>query len=479
LDIASFLEVDLESTHDLQISDIKIDSRDVKAGDLFVAMQGYATDGHQYIDAAINRGASAVLCSEIPAEVDHRVAFLQVENTRKVIGGLCRFFYDDPSSSLTIIAVTGTNGKTTVASSLYEVARGGEWNPALLSTIRNEWQGYTEGAKLTTPDVVSLNRMFREMVLQGITHVFMEVSSHALDQGRVDGINFSVAVFTNISRDHLDYHGNMRNYLDAKKLLFDNLTKEATALVNQDDKNSAYMLQNCRATKKFFGLRNLADYKGKILSAGGEGMQMEINNREFNSRLIGDFNASNVLAVYGVMEVLGMSEDDILSGLSRLKAPSGRMEIVSNRAGIHVIVDYAHTPDALSKVLQTIEKLLSRDQKIYTVVGCGGDRDKGKRPQMAKIACRLSNMALLTSDNPRSEDPVDILSDMERGLEAENYETIVDRKDAIRRAVELANRGDFVLIAGKGHETYQEINEVRNHFDDREVVAQEIEMIYS
>ncbi len=478
LDIASGAGISIDAdVAEFTISGLALDSRKVSSGYLFAAIKGTHQDGHDYIDSAIDHGASVILCEDVPAARVRDIYYWQVEDSRQALAKICRSYYDDPSRKLKLIGVTGTNGKTTIASSLYRVFSSLGHEAALLSTIQNLWKGQGESASLTTPDIVSLHELLSQMVDEGVTHVFMEVSSHALDQGRTAGLHFDLAVFSNLSRDHLDYHGGMKEYIDAKKMLFDDLSKESHALVNADDKRAAYMLQNCQAQTHDYGLQRMAEYKCKVISAGGQGMMLEIDGKEVFVKLIGDFNASNLTAVYAAAMILGEEQDEILRQISLITAPSGRMEIVANQHGIHAIVDYAHTPDALSKVLTTIQKIARPDQKIITVVGCGGDRDRGKRPQMAKIACQWSSKVIFTSDNPRTEDPDEILREMVADLGAQHYEVIAERREAIRRAVILAKADDFILVAGKGHENYQEIKGVRHHFDDREELLTGFEMI--
>ncbi len=471
-DIASYFGLSPQSEReDSNIYHLRIDSRKVESGDLFIAVAGLHADGHDYIASAIDRGASMVLAERIPAGVaEHASRICMIPQLQDRIADLCKYFYDDPSAQLELIGVTGTNGKTTVTKSLYALLSDLDVKCGMISTIDIRYADQIIDAELTTPAVVDLYRILADMRGADITHVVMEVSSHALVQGRVEGIDFSIAVFTNISRDHLDYHETFRKYIDAKKLLFDGLSADAIAMINKDEKHASYIMQNSSATLRGYSLRSLTDYKGKIIDLDGAGMRLMINSREVITRMTGRFNAYNLLAIYGVAIELGYSQEDVLLSLSRLLPPRGRLQQVNSSTGIHAYVDYAHTPDALSNVLTTLRELRERNAQIYCVIGCGGDRDKGKRPQMAEAACRLSDLALLTSDNPRSEDPWNILKDMTTGLGYDNYRVIVDREEAIQRAVSLAERGDFILVAGKGHETYQIIGSDRIEFDDAEVL---------
>jgi len=471
-DIASHLGLSpLSERDDNKISDLRLDSRKVQPGDLFIAIKGTHADGHDYIASAIESGASVVLAEHSPSGSTCDTSRIYVlPDLQDRVADLCKYFYDNPAAELSLIGVTGTNGKTTVASSLYALLSDLNLPSGLISTIDIRYADKVIDAELTTPSVVDLYRILAEMRAANITQVVMEVSSHALVQGRVDGVDFSIAVFTNISRDHLDYHETFRNYIDAKKLLFDQLSSDAVALINQDEKHASYLMQNSAASLRGYSLRSLTDYKGKIMDLDGAGMRLQINSTEFISRMTGRFNAYNLLAIYGVAMELGCKQEEVLLSLSKLAPPRGRLEQITSASGIYAYVDYAHTPDALSNVLTTLRELRGADAQIYCVIGCGGDRDKGKRPQMAEVACRLSDVALLTSDNPRSEDPWQILKDMTTGLTHDNYRVIVDREDAIDRAVNLAEPGDFILVAGKGHETYQIIGDERIDFDDAEVL---------
>lgn len=456
---------------DVDINAIVFDSRQVAARSLFVAISGTQVDGHDYIQKAINTGAVAILCENIPEDISGNITYLKVKNSAKAMGVCACNFYDNPSKKLTLVGVTGTNGKTSIATLQFNLFRTLAYKCGLLSTVQNQIEDEIIPSTHTTPDSVKINELLHMMHKQGCTHVFMEVSSHAVEMQRISGLYFTGAVFTNITQDHLDFHGTFDNYIKAKKGFFDALPKTAFALTNADDRNGKIMLQNTAASKYSYSLKNIGNFKGKIIDCGLFGLQMDVNGQEVWFKLIGRFNAYNLLAVYGSAVLLGESSDEILLALSNLMPPPGRFEqIVVPGKGIG-IVDYAHTPDALQNVLETINDLREGNQKIITVVGCGGNRDKGKRPLMAKIACELSDKVILTSDNPRMENPEDILADMQEGVTITKrlkVSQINDRLAAIQEAVKIAGKDDIILIAGKGHETYQDIMGVKSHFDDRE-----------
>ncbi len=463
-----------------EISEIVFDSRKAKEGTVFVALRGTAVDGHEYIDKAINQGSRAIVCEK----VDNRnpeVLYIIVENSHYALGLISCSFYEHPSKDLKLVGVTGTNGKTTVATILYKLFTGLGQKVGLLSTVENRIGNKVLEATLTTPDALSINCLLATMRDEGCDYVFMEVSSHAADQDRIAGLDFDGAIFTNITHDHLDYHGTFQNYIYAKKKFFDQLPAHAFALVNIDDKRGAVMLQNTSAKCYNYALRSLADFKARIIENTMEGLILELDNREVYSRLVGDFNAYNLLAVYGAAVLLGEERDEILTVLSNLTTAEGRFDYVrSDESGITGIVDYAHTPDALEKVLQTLEKLREGNGRIITVVGCGGDRDRTKRPIMAKMACNYSDQAILTSDNPRTESPEAILKEMEEGVPASakmKVLIIADRRQAIRTACRLAQKGDIILVAGKGHEKYQEIMGVKYPFDDKEVLRENLKLM--
>jgi len=459
----------------IDIAGVAIDSRIVEKDFLFIAYKGTRMDGHSFIDSAVDNGASCVVLDDADyIQSDSDTVYLLVKDARSLVSEIAAAFYNYPSKDLKVVGVTGTNGKTTTVSLLYELFEGLGYNAGLVSTIDNKFRGRKIAAELTTPDAVSLQRLFREMVDAGVSHVFMEVSSHALHQNRVKAVDFDVAVFTNITRDHLDYHGSFKAYIEAKKLLFDNLKPEAFALVNIDDINGGVMVQNSKARKMSYALKRPADFKCKIISNDLSGLHVEINRNEVFLRLVGRFNAYNASAVFGAGRLLGVDETDLLVVLSRLQPAEGRLEIVDTIGSeFKAVVDYAHTPDALDQILETLNDVVSAGGKIISVVGCGGDRDKGKRPEMARIAAGKSTKTIFTSDNPRNEDPEAILDDMINGLspdQEKNVLRIADRKEAIKMACMLAGKNDVVLVAGKGHEKYQEIKGQRFPFDDKEII---------
>ena len=460
---------------DIEITGVNIDSRRIEAGHLFVAIPGTQTDGHKFIPKAVEQGAVAVLCEYFPNRREPGVTYIAVESTEDCVGEVATQFYGDPSRHLKLVGVTGTNGKTTIATLLYNMFRKFGHKCGLLSTVCNYIEDEAIPADHTTPDPIELNRLLAQMVEAGCEYAFMECSSHAIAQKRIGGLKFAGGIFTNLTRDHLDYHGTFENYRDAKKAFFDGLEKDAFAVINADDKNGAVMVQNCKAQVKTYSTRSMADFKAKIIECHFEGMYLEINGKEVGVQFIGKFNVSNLLAVYGAAIMLGKQPDDILLILSTLKSVSGRLEPIRSPEGYTAIVDYAHTPDALQNVLNAIHEVLDGKGFVITVCGAGGDRDKGKRPLMAQEAVKQSDRVIITSDNPRSEDPEDIINDMVGGLDAKQMRkvvTIVDRREAIRTACMMAQKGDVVLIAGKGHEDYQEIQGVKHHFDDREVVRE-------
>ncbi len=467
--------VAIEGDRERNISGLAFDSRQVKEGFLFVAIKGLTVDGHQFIERSIELGAVAIVCEELPDNIRENVTYVQTSDSSKALGLIADNYFDHPSAQLKLVGVTGTNGKTTTATLLYDLFQQLGYKAGLLSTVENKIDGKVLPSKFTTPDALQLNEHLNEMVQEGVTHCFMEVSSHALIQGRVQGIAFSGGVFTNISHDHLDYHKTFDNYIAAKKLLFDGLGKRAFALTNVDDKRGMVMLQNTKASKNTYGIKSVADYKGKILSDSLQGLQLNLDGREVWCRLIGTFNAYNLLVAYAVAVELGEDPDTILASLSSLESARGRFEQVPNIQGVTAIVDYAHTPDALENVLNTIAGVRTRNETLITVIGCGGDRDREKRPEMARIATKFSDKVILTSDNPRTEDPELILSDMMQGVpKSEERKTmkVTDRKEAIRVACNLASDQDIILVAGKGHETYQEINGKRTPFDDKAILNQ-------
>ena len=455
----------------LAIGQIVSDSRRVVPGSLFVAVRGVAVDGHQYIASAIEKGAVAIVCEEFPEELADKATFIVVKDSAYALGMLLSRSYGDPSQKLKLVGVTGTNGKTTIATVLYELFRRLGYKVGLLSTVCNYIDGEAIPTDHTTPDPITLHALIARMVEAGCTYAFMEVSSHSIDQRRISGLDFDGGIFTNLTRDHLDYHKTVENYLKAKKKFFDELPAKAFALTNVDDKSGMVMLQNTKAQKLTYSLRTLADFKGRILESHFEGTDLLINDKEVTVRFVGRFNAYNLLAVYGAAVSLGADPDEVLVALSTMHPVSGRFETIHSPEGFTAIVDYAHTPDALTNVLNSIHEVLEGKGRIITVVGAGGNRDKGKRPLMAKEAARLSDQVILTSDNPRFEEPDAIIQDMVAGLTKADLERtlcITDRAQAIKTATMLAKRGDVILVAGKGHEDYQEVKGVKHHFDDRE-----------
>ena len=460
---------------DVEITGVNIDSRRIEAGHLFVAIPGTVTDGHKFIPKAIELGATAVLCETLPEEQDPKVTFVQVASTEGCVGEVATQFYGDPSRKLKLVGVTGTNGKTTIATLLYNMFRKFGHKCGLLSTVCNYIEDKAIPADHTTPDPIELNRLLAQMVDAGCEYAFMECSSHAIAQKRIGGLKFAGGLFTNLTRDHLDYHKTFENYRDAKKAFFDGLEKDAFAITNADDKNGMVMVQNCKANIKTYSTRTMADFKAKIIECHFEGMYLDINGKEVGVQFIGKFNVSNLLAVYGAAVMLGKKPEDILLIMSTLKSVNGRLEPIHSPEGYTAIVDYAHTPDALENVLNAIHEVLNGKGKVITVCGAGGNRDKGKRPIMAQEAVKQSDKVIITSDNPRFEEPQDIINDMLAGLDQKQMKkvlSIVDRREAIRTACMLAEKGDVILIAGKGHEDYQEIKGVKHHFDDKEVVKE-------
>ena len=463
---------------DIDITGVHIDSRRISDGHLFIAIKGTQTDGHKFIGKAIDLGAQAVLCEDLPEEKAKGVTYIQVDNTEQNAGKVATVFYGEPSKKVKLVGVTGTNGKTTIATLLYNMFRKFGYKCGLLSTVCNYIEGVAIPADHTTPDPIELNRLLASMVEMGCKYVFMECSSHAIAQQRIGGLEFAGGIFTNLTRDHLDYHKTIENYRDAKKLFFDSLGKNAFAITNLDDKNGMYMVQNTKATVKTYSTRALADFQAKILECHFEGMLLDIDHKEINVQFIGKFNVSNLLAVYGAATMLGRNADDILVVMSSLKSVNGRLEPIHSAKGVTALVDYAHTPDALENVLKAIHEVIDTNivkSQIITVCGAGGNRDKGRRPIMAQEAAKYSDKVIITSDNPRDENPQDIIDDMLAGLDSNQRKstlTIIDRKEAIRTAYMVAQPGDVILVAGKGHETYQEIKGVKHHFDDKEVIRE-------
>ena len=455
----------------IKINEIHFDSRSVGVNDVFVAQRGWQVDGHDYIEKAVSNGASVVVCEALPNSILDSVTFIEVDNSSSALAVMASNFYGNPSSKLKLVGITGTNGKTTVATLLYELFLKANKKVGLLSTVKVMVNANAYKATHTTPDSIAINKHLANMVAEGVEYCFMEASSHGIHQKRSEGLTFTGGIFTNLSHDHLDYHKTFAEYRDVKKSFFDQLSKGAFALTNADDKNGLYMLQNTKASKSTYALKSYADSKAKILEKQFSGTLLSINGTEVWTKLIGEFNAYNLLAIATTAGLLGLDKIEVLTIISRLESVSGRFEYVVSDQQVTGIVDYAHTPDALKNVLKTINDIRTGNETVITVVGCGGDRDRTKRPKMGNIASEFSNQVIFTSDNPRSEDPKDILDEIEKGVSPENFKktlTIIDRKQAIKTACKLANQGDIILVAGKGHENYQEIKGERFHFDDLE-----------
>jgi UDP-N-acetylmuramoyl-L-alanyl-D-glutamate--2,6-diaminopimelate ligase len=460
---------------DISINKVTFDSRDIELNDVFVAIKGSLSDGHDYIEKALSLGATAIICEEFPKIIVNGVTYIQVKNSNEALAFIAANYYDNPSHNLRLVGVTGTNGKTTIASLLYQMFKKAGYKVGLLSTVKIMVDDVEYKATHTTPDSLTINKYLEEMTTQGCEFCFMEVSSHGIHQKRTEALQFTGGIFTNLSHDHLDYHSTFAEYRDVKKKFFDELPKAAFAITNIDDKNGAIMLQNTRAKKITYALKSYANYKAQILENQFTGLLLKVNNHEVWTKLIGSFNAYNLLAIFATAVELGIEEQEALRLLSELESVSGRFQYIISKGNITAIVDYAHTPDALENVLNTIENIRTKNEQLITIVGCGGDRDKTKRPVMANIASALSDKAIFTSDNPRTENPETIIEEMEKGVEPQNFKktlSILDRKQAIKTACQLASANDIILIAGKGHETYQEINGVRHDFDDMLIVKE-------
>lgn len=456
-----------------EVSGLVIDSRKVTENALYIAMRGTVVDGHSFIASAIEKGAAAIVCEELPETLAENVTYIKVKDSSKALGHLASNFYGNPSQKLKLIGVTGTNGKTSVSTLLFDVFKNLGYESALLSTVEIRIGEEVIPATHTTPDVITINKILAEAVEKGCEYAFMEVSSHGIAQNRIEGLHFKVAGFTNLTHDHLDYHKTFEEYLKTKKRFFDQLEDTAIAITNIDDKNGNVMLQNTKAKKKSYALKTMADYHGRLLEVDFNGMLLNFNGKEFWTTLTGKFNVYNLLLVFAIAEELGFGQDEILQAISKLKRVSGRFETFKSDGGIFFIVDYAHTPDALENILDSINDIRTKNERLITVFGCGGDRDHSKRPEMGNIATKKSTLAIITSDNPRTEDPAQIIKEIEAGVEPQNfskYTSIPDRKEAIKMAIKFAEPKDIVLVAGKGHETYQEINGVKHHFDDKEVI---------
>ncbi|MCK6607310.1 MAG: UDP-N-acetylmuramoyl-L-alanyl-D-glutamate--2,6-diaminopimelate ligase [Flavobacterium sp.] len=476
-------KVHIEAVHgatDITVSKIEFDSRKIELNDVFVAIRGTLSDGHDYIEKALSLGAIAVICEEFPSVIVNGVTYIKVKDSNEALAFLAANYYENPSENIRLVGVTGTNGKTTIASLLYQLFKKAGYKVGLLSTVKIMVDEQEFKATHTTPDSLTINKYLDLMVQEGCEFCFMEVSSHGVHQKRTEALHFEGGVFTNLSHDHLDYHNTFAEYRDVKKSFFDNLPKSAFAITNIDDKNGLVMLQNTKAKKLTYALKSYADYKAQILENQLSGLLLKINDNEVWVKLIGSFNAYNLLAIYGVAVELGIEKVEALRLLSELESVSGRFQFIVSDSKITAIVDYAHTPDALENVLKTIEDIRTKNEQLITVVGCGGDRDKTKRPIMAHIASSMSDKAIFTSDNPRTENPETIIEEMEKGVEPQNFKktvSILDRKQAIKTACQLANPNDIILIAGKGHETYQEINGVRHDFDDLQIVTELLQQL--
>ena len=471
----------VKGSTDIAIDKMDFDSRKIEKNDVFIAIRGSISDGHDYIEKAIQQGAVAIVCDTFPENITKGITYVQVKDTNSALAFMAANYFGDPSEKLKLVGITGTNGKTTIASLLYQLFKKAGFKVGLLSTVKILVDEQEYKATHTTPDSITINHYLKEMVENGVEYCFMEVSSHGIHQKRTEALHFVGGIFTNLSHDHLDYHPTFAEYRDVKKSFFDNLPKSAFALVNIDDKNGPVMLQNTAAKKLTYALKSYADYKAQILENQLSGLLLKINGNEVWVKLIGTFNAYNLLAIYGTAVQLGMESLEVLRLLSDLESVSGRFQFIVSASNITAIVDYAHTPDALENVLKTINDIRTKNEQLITVVGCGGNRDKTKRPIMAGIASELSDKAIFTSDNPRNEDPETIISEMEQGVAPQNYKktlTITDRKQAIKTACQLAQPNDIILIAGKGHETYQEINGIRHDFDDMKIVKEILEQLH-
>lgn len=467
--------LELHGNENPEVSEIVSDSRKAVENSLYVAVKGTVSDGHSFINSAIDKGSTVIVCEDLPKNLDEKTTYLKVKNSSKTLGQMASNFYGNPSEKLNLIGITGTNGKTSVTTLLFDIFKHLGFKTALISTVEYRIDDEVFPSTHTTPDVLTLNKILSKAVETGCEYVFMEVSSHGIHQDRIEGLHFKIAGFTNITHDHLDYHKTFDEYLKVKKRFFDELNPDATAITNIDDKNGLVMLQNTKALKKTYALKTMADFHGKILEVDFNGMLLNFNGREFWTTLTGKFNAYNLLLAFAVAVESGFHEDDILQAISKLQRVKGRFETLKSDGGIFFIVDYAHTPDALDKVLDSINEIRTKNERLITVFGCGGDRDHAKRPEMGKIATRKSTLTIITSDNPRTENPNEIIKEIEAGIEPQNfskYTSIPDRKEAIKMAIKFAEPKDIILIAGKGHENYQEINGERIYFDDKELVME-------
>lgn len=467
--------LEISGSKNPEISEIVFDSRKAVENSLYVAVRGTVSDGHSFIDAAIAKGAIAIVCEVLPENLYPEITYIQVKDASKTLGQLASNFYGNPSEKLSLIGITGTNGKTSVTTLLFDIFKNLGFKSALISTVEYRIADEIIPSTHTTPDVVRLNQLLAKAVEVGCEYAFMEVSSHGIHQNRTEGLNFKIAGFTNISHDHLDYHKTFSEYLKTKKRFFDELNSEAIAITNIDDKNGTVMLQNTKATQKTYALKTMANYHGRILETDFNGMLLNFGGREFWTTLTGKFNVYNLLLAYAVAIESGFHEEDVLKAISTLKKVKGRFETLKSDSGIFFVIDYAHTPDALENILDSINDIRTKNERLITIFGCGGDRDHAKRPEMGRIATRKSTLAIITSDNPRTEDPAAIIKEIEAGVEPQNfskYTSIPDRKEAIKMAIKFAEPRDIILLAGKGHEDYQEINGVKHHFDDKETIME-------
>ena len=467
--------LEISGNKNREISEIVFDSRKAVENSLYVAVKGTVSDGHSFIDAAIAKGATTIVCENLPENLHTEITYITVKDASKTLGQLASNFYGNPSQKLNLIGITGTNGKTSVTTLLFDIFKKLGFKSALISTVEYRIADQIIPSTHTTPDIVRLNEMLAKAVEVGCEYAFMEVSSHGIHQNRTEGLHFKIAGFTNISHDHLDYHKTFGEYIKTKKRFFDELNSDAIAITNIDDKNGKIMLQNTRARQKTYALKTMADYHGRILEADFNGMLLNFGGKEFWTTLTGKFNVYNLLLAYAVTVECGFDDEDILKAISNLKTVKGRFETLKSDGGIFFVVDYAHTPDALENILDSINEIRTKNERLITVFGCGGDRDQAKRPEMGKIATRKSTLAIITSDNPRTEDPADIIKEIETGVEPQNfskYTSIPDRKEAIKMAIKFAEPKDIVLVAGKGHEDYQEINGVKHYFDDKETIIE-------
>lgn len=463
-----------------EVSEIVFDSRKAAKNSLYVAVKGTVSDGHLFINSAIEKGSSVIVCEDFPSEINENCTYIKVKNSSKTLGKLASNFYGNPSEKLTLIGVTGTNGKTSVCTLLFDVFKILGYSSALISTVEYRIGDEIIPSTHTTPDVITINKILAKALENGCEYAFMEVSSHGIHQDRIEGLHFKIAGFTNITHDHLDYHKTFLEYLNTKKRFFDELNSSAIAIANADDKNGNVMLQNTSAMKKSYAMKTMADFHGKLLETDFNGMLLNFNNQEFWTTITGKFNVYNLLLVFAIASECGFEDNEILTAISQLKRVKGRFETIKSPSGIFFIVDYAHTPDALENILDSINEIRTKNERLICVFGCGGDRDKTKRPEMGAVAAAKSTLAIITSDNPRTENPQEIIKEIEAGVKPENYNkflSIPDRKDAIKSAIKFAEAKDIILVAGKGHENYQEINGVKHHFDDKEVIEELLQIM--